>query len=118
MFIPAILAATALAMVAEVGPGKAVEKLQVIPTSPRCRPKPARNLQAANRIVTRLEKRRPEGAMEEVEGVLLLCRLDERVVVIVSLFSNSSHFGSQTTRLRQYIWRGIEAGNTCRSLDL
>ena len=59
-FIPAIMAAMALATAAEVGPGKAVEKLQVISTSLRCRPKAARSLEAANRIVTRLGKRRLE----------------------------------------------------------
>ena len=79
ILIPAILAALALAAVDEVGPGKAVEKLQVISTSPRCRPKPARNLQAANHMVARLEERRPEGPMEGAEGVLLLCRLDKHV---------------------------------------
>ena len=69
-------------MVAKVGPEKAVEELQVIATSPRCRPRAARSLQAANRTATRLGKRRQEWVMEGVEGVLLLCRFENHAVVI------------------------------------
>ena len=98
MFIPAILAAMALAMVAEVGPGEVVEKLQGVSTSPRCRPRVATSLQAANRIVTRLEKRRLVLVMEGREGVLLLCQFENRGVVIVgSPFLHSHFFGRQAT---------------------
>ena len=94
MFIPAILATTALAMVAEVGPGKAVEKLQVTPTGPRFLPRAARSLQAANRIVTRLGKRRLKWVIAGVEGVLLSCQLENHfVVIVVSPFLHSSYFG-------------------------
>lgn len=94
MFIPSILATMALAMVAEVGPGKAVEKLQVIPTSPRCLPRAARSLQAANRIVTRLGKRRLKWVMVGLEGGLLSCQLENLfVVIVVSPFLHSSYFG-------------------------
>ena len=107
-FIPALIAAMPLAMVAKVGPEKAVEKLQVIATSPRCRPRAARSLQAANRMVTRLGKRRQEWVMEGVEGVLLLCRSEKyAVVTVVSPFLHSSCFGCQARGLRWHIWSGI-----------
>ena len=94
MFIKAILAAMALAMAANVDPGKAVEKLLVNSTRPRCQPRAARSLQAADRIVTRLEKCRLEWAMEGVGGVLLLCQSENhRAVIVVSRFIHSLSLG-------------------------